>query len=180
MSVKLKKYLTIFLAVALGLFLIGYIGYQIFMFKRSPVKTETALEKTVYETIDTKAFFVRDESYIQAKGSGTIVPLVTDGMRVAKGDTVAVLFKDDDSARDFKRVNEIENTITYYKSLKNRVGVQTTDLSAIEKRIDSSSTAYIKAVQSGNFSSISKQRDSLKDAITGTRLFGRRPSREFI
>lgn len=170
MNSNVKRYLTIALSVVLGIFVIGYFGYQIYMFKKSPVKTETALEKTVYETVDTKAFFVRDESYIQTKGTGTTVPLVSDGMRVAKGDTVAVLFKDDDSARDFNRVKEIESSISYYKSLKNRVGVQTTDLSALEKRIDSSTASYIKATQSGEISSIIRYRDALKEAITARQL----------
>jgi O6-methylguanine-DNA--protein-cysteine methyltransferase len=170
MNAKVKKYLMIILSVVLGVFVISYIGYQVYMFRRTPVKTETALERTVYETIDTKAFFVRDESYIQAKGSGTIVPLVTDGIRVAKGDTVAVMFKDDNSARDFNRINEIEASLTYYKSLKNRVGVQTTDLSSLEKRIDSSCYSYIKAIQSGDVISLAKYRDSLKESITARQL----------
>lgn len=170
MNGAVKKYLTIALSVVLGIFVLGYIGYQFYMFKRSPVKTETALEKTVYETVDTKAFFVRDESYIQTNESGTTVPLVTDGMRVAKGDTVAVLFKNDNSARDFNRVKEIEDAVSYYKSLKNRVGVQTTDLSALEKRIDSSTVSYIKAVQSGDINSVTRLRDALKEAITARQL----------
>ena len=170
MNEKKKRLVITAVCVVLGTFILGYLGYQVYMFKRSPVKTETALEKTVYETIDTKAFFVRDESYIQTKGNGTIVPLITDGMRVAKGDTVAVLFKDDDSARDFKRVKEVEEAITYYKSLKNRVGVQTTDLSSLEKRIDSSCASYIKAVQSGDVASLSRYRDALKESITARQL----------
>ncbi|MBO4339133.1 MAG: hypothetical protein J5877_04370 [Clostridia bacterium] len=170
MNEKTKRLLLIAVCAAAGLFILVYVGYQLYMFKSSPVKTETALEKTVYETIDTKAFFVRDESYIQTKGSGTIVPLITDGMRVAKGDTVAVLFKDDDSARDFKRVKEVEDAITYYKSLKNRVGVQTTDLSSLEKRIDSSCASYISALQSGDVNSLSKYRDILKESVTARQL----------
>ncbi len=170
MNDKIKRYLLMLLSAAVGVFIIGYIGYQAYMFKRSPVKTETALEKTVYDTIDTKAFFVRDESYIQTKGKGTVVPLISDGMRVASGDTVAVLFSDDDSARQFNRLKEVESAISYYKSLKNRVGVQTTDLSALDKRIDSSAASYVKALQSGNINSTVKFRDALKEAMTARQL----------
>jgi len=167
---KTKRYIIIALSVIASAFIICYVGYQVYMFKKSPVKTETALEKTVYETVDTKGFFVRDESYIQTKGSGTIVPLVTDGMRVAKGDTVAVLFKDDNSARDFKRLKEVEESIEYYKSLKNRVGVQTTDLSSLEKRIDSSCSSYISALQNGDINALLRYRDSIKEAVTARQL----------
>lgn len=170
MNVKTKKMLKIFFLVAVAAFVIGYIGYQVYMFNSEPVKTETAIEKTVYETIDTTAFFVRDESYIVAKTNGTVVPLISDGNRVAKGDTVAVVFKDDQSARDFNRISEVNSQIEYYKSLKNRIGVQTTDLSSLEKRIDSSCQAYIKAIQSGNVNSIGKYRDSLKESITARQL----------
>jgi len=167
---KTKRFAFIILSALAGVFIIAYVGYQAYMIKSSPVKTETALEKTVYETIDTKAFFVRDESYIKTKGNGTIVPLITDGMRVAKGDTVAVLFKDDDSARDFNRINEINDSINYYKSLKNRVGVQTTDLSSLDKRIDSSCASYINALRKGDVTSLSKYRDALKESVTARQL----------
>ena len=170
MNEKTKRFLAFALCAVAGIFILAYVGYQAYMIKSNPVKTETALEKTVYETIDTKAFFVRDESYIKTKGNGTIVPLITDGMRVANGDTVAVLFKDDDSARDFNRIKEIEESISYYKSLKNRVGVQTTDLTSLEKRIDSSCASYISALQKGDVSSLYKYRDTLKEAVTARQL----------
>jgi putative membrane fusion protein len=165
-----KRTLKIIASVAVCIFVIVYIGYQVYMMNRVTVKTETAVDKTVYETVDTTAFFVRDESYIQNSASGTLVPLVTDGMRVANGDTVAVVFKDEQSARDYSRIAEINQTLNYYKSLKNRIGVQTTDLTSVEKRIDKACESYISMAQNGDISQISSYRDALKEAITARQL----------
>lgn len=170
MSEKNKKIMKIVFSAIAGVFLIAYVGYQFFLINNEPVKTEVALEKTVYDTVDTTAFFVRDESYIENNSTGTLVPLVTDGMRVANGDTVAVVFKDEQSARDYKRISELNLSIAYYLSLKNRVGVQTTDLSSIESRINSACRSYIAATADGDIDNINGERDALKEAITARQL----------
>ncbi|MEG1437509.1 MAG: HlyD family efflux transporter periplasmic adaptor subunit, partial [Oscillospiraceae bacterium] len=80
------------LSVACAIFLIVYIAYQGYMMVYEPVKTETAFEYTIYDTVETEIFVVRDEQYISNHASGTIVPIVEDGKRVANGQEVAIVF----------------------------------------------------------------------------------------
>ena len=56
---------------------------------RDRYDTETADEVVEQEKLELKAFLVRDEEYINQKTTGTVVPLIKDGMRVASGDAVA-------------------------------------------------------------------------------------------
>lgn len=95
-----KKKRTTLVYAALAILIVGICIYQIFKINYSPVKTEVAFEKTISKTVSTQTFVVRDESYIRADAAGTLVPLVADGNRVARGDTVAVVFTSEESARN--------------------------------------------------------------------------------
>lgn len=121
---KKKKYLP-FLYAAFALIIVGIFMYQVYKINYSPVKTEIALEKTVSNSVSTSAFVVRDETPIKANVTGTLVPLVEDGKRVANGDDVAVVFDSENAARNYNELKKVKEDIAYYSSLQNKVGVQT-------------------------------------------------------
>ena len=50
------------------------------------MKTEVAMEQSVYNAVDAEVFVVRDEYILSNTASGKVIPLVEDGKRVAKGD----------------------------------------------------------------------------------------------
>ena len=95
-----------------GVLIIAYFIYQVVQMNTNPYKTEIAIERQVQSTISTKAFIVRDETYITASNtSGTIVSIAEDGKRVASGDDVAVVFQDGNSAATYVRIRELEKEI---------------------------------------------------------------------
>lgn len=102
---KKKKYLP-FLYAAFALIIVGIFMYQVYKINYSPVKTEIALEKTVSNSVSTSAFVVRDETPIKANVTGTLVPLVEDGKRVANGDDVAVVFDSENAARNYNELKK--------------------------------------------------------------------------
>ena len=102
-----KKYMTI-LYVVIAIAFIAFFLYQVFKINYEPVKTEVALEKTVSASAVTQAFIVRDEYPIEASVTGTLVPLVEDGKRVASGDNVAVVFTSDEAAKTYNEIKELE------------------------------------------------------------------------
>ena len=106
--------------------------YQIIKINYRPVKTEIALERTVSNAVTTQGFIVRDETYVKADAVGTLVPLVTDGKRVARGDDVAVVFNSEVSARNYAKIRELESDIAYFESLKNKIGIQTSNVEGYE------------------------------------------------
>ena len=57
-------------------------------------------------SVSTSAFVVRDETPIKANVSGTLVPLVEDGKRVANGDDVAVVFDSENAARNYNELKK--------------------------------------------------------------------------
>ena len=145
-----KKNRTTLVYAALAILVVGICIYQIFKINYSPVKTEIAFEKTISKTVSTQTFVVRDESYIRADAAGTLVPLVADGNRVARGDTVAVVFTSEESARNYAEMQSVQEDIDYFESLKNKVGAQTSDVDALDDRVYAACENYVRAIAEGN------------------------------
>ena len=164
-----KKYMTI-LYVVIALLFIAFFLYQVFKINYEPVKTEVALEKTVSASAVTQAFIVRDEYPIEASVTGTLVPLVEDGKRVASGDNVAVVFTNDDAAKTYNEIKDLEKKIEYYASLQNKVGVQTADITPLDERIYSACGDFVAAVNRGKIDSLKSYADKIRDAVTSRQL----------
>ena len=155
----------------LGVLIILYFVYQIIQMNSSPYKTEVAFQKNVQTTVNTTAFVVRDEAYITASdATGTVVSIAEDGKRVGSGDPVAVVFSSAESAAAYARINELEDEISYYKQLKNRVGVGTNAPSSYNDMIDDACLSFINASRDGIDSSFNETLKDLRDAVTARQL----------
>ncbi|MEG0979267.1 MAG: HlyD family efflux transporter periplasmic adaptor subunit [Oscillospiraceae bacterium] len=153
------------LSVACAIFLIVYIAYQGYMMVYEPVKTETAFEYTIYDTVETEIFVVRDEQYISNHASGTIVPIVEDGKRVANGQEVAIVFENNQSASNYIKINEIEESINRYKMLQSQADNFTADLDTVDNEISSRLFSYLDTVSTGELDKIGHSSDALRDKI---------------
>jgi NADH dehydrogenase/NADH:ubiquinone oxidoreductase subunit G len=171
-----KRVISIVLIFSVIAFFSSYIIYQIVASSNSKIKTEFALRDTVYESIDTQCFVVRDEKFINNDASGTTVSFVTNGERVASGDTVSVVFDSVEDASSFLQVQEIKKEIAHYEYISGQANVQTLNIDSLTKKIDSELTDYLKSVDNGDYKkAISKSalfRDSVigKQIATGTHL----------
>lgn len=154
-----------------GLFIIVYFVYQIFQMNSSPYKTEVAFERNLKNSIEATAFVVRDEAYITAENtSGTVVSVAEDGKRVASGDSVAVVFPNENSASVYVRINEIEKEIVFYNRLKNRVGVGTNAPSSYNDAIDRACLDYISASRAEIGGGFDESLNALRDTVTAKQL----------
>lgn len=66
MNAFVKRLLTVLGA----LFLLVYVGYQGYQVLYSPIRTETVYSQSMYETVDTRGFTVRNETPITGSASG--------------------------------------------------------------------------------------------------------------
>lgn len=164
-----KKKMNAVYIVAGVIFIIFFL-YQVFKINYQPVKTQVALSKTVASTAVTDAFVVRDEYPIEASVTGTLVPLVEDGKRVASQDDVAVVFTSDDAAKAYNEMKAVKDEIEYFSSLQNKVGVQTADIIPLDERIYSACEAYSVAISKGNISSYEAYENNIRDAMTSRQL----------
>lgn len=155
----------------LGVLIILYFVYQIIQMNSTPYKTEVAFQKNVQTTVNTTAFVVRDEAYITASdATGTVVSIAEDGKRVGSGDPVAVVFSSAESAAAYVRINELEDEISYYKQLKNRVGIGTNAPSSYSNMIDDACLDFISASREGIDRNFNEALKDLRDAVTARQL----------
>lgn len=171
-KIKLSKNSIKYIACTiLGVLIILYFFYQVVQMNSNPYKTEVAIERQIQNTIDTKAFIVRDETYLTASDpNGTIVSIAEDGKRVGSGETVAISFKSADSAATYVRVNELKTEIDYYNQLKNRIGGGTNSPSSYNNMIDSACIDYICAAQDEIDGDFYDALDDFRGAITTKQL----------
>lgn len=168
LNAKKKKMTRLY--TILAVVVVAMCIYQVFKINYSPVKTEIAFEKTISNAVTTQGFVIRDETYIKANAVGTLVPLVADGKRVASGDDVAVVFNSEESARNYAKIRALEEDIAYFESLKNKIGVQTSDVESMDNRIYAACEQYILGMQTGNVETLDAYEDAVCEAITSRQL----------
>ena len=71
MNTVTKRLLTILLAV----FLLTYVGYQIFLVMYSSVEIQTVTAYTAYETLDVDGFAIRSEQVLNQATDGSNKPV---------------------------------------------------------------------------------------------------------
>lgn len=100
---KTKSALRITLGV-LGVFLLFYFGYQVYMFVSPSYKTEIALLVTVSDSVDAKGIVARDETVVDIPDSAIAAYCAEDGEKIASGAAVADVYADAGAAlRAFER-----------------------------------------------------------------------------
>lgn len=134
-------------------------AFNAFAYSYSPITTFTINEKAHYEeTFEFDGFVIRDEEPIQNKTNGTEIPLVRDGERVAKGDSIAVVCKNEEDASAYKQLQNAKAELERYKNLNNTNGMQDLDAEKLNSEISDAYMSLMDCTTSGNF-------DGLDDAI---------------
>lgn len=159
---KRKNNSTKLVAIILVLSLLAsYIIYQAVIASKSEMETQFALYETVYKTIDTTAFVVRDEMFIKNNTNGTRVSFAGNGARVARGDTVSIVFESPDDAASYLKISELEESIAHYTELSGQANFQTMNINSLSSKIDDELVDFLEA----------RDRRDYKDAIDSARVF---------
>lgn len=154
-----------------GIAVIIYFVTFVVKMNSNPYKTETAIQRNIQNTIETKGFVVRDETYLTASDpNGTIVSIAEDGKRVGSGETVAISFKTANSAAVYVRINELNSEINYYNKLKNKVGTGTNSPSSYNNMVNSACLNYITLSKSEIGGEFDDALGDFRDAITTKQL----------
>ena len=124
MKNKTVKRVASIVAIVLVIgFFSSYIIYHLVNQSNTEIKTEFALKETVYKTIDAECFVIRDEKFIRNDAVGTSVSFVIDGERVARGDTVSVVFNSSEDAASYLKAQELKKNIEgYYYDMACKTG----------------------------------------------------------
>ncbi len=102
----------------LTILVIVYVVYVVGRASFTQIRTETAKQMTVYNSVSTTGYVIRDEKLITYNGSGVISYTADDGTKVSKGETIATSFKSNDAANISQEINHLESQIASLEQLK--------------------------------------------------------------
>lgn len=167
MKIETKRLIAIILAICLfG----SYIIFQIVNSTKDDIKTQYALTETVYNSIDSRAFVIRDEEFIENNSTGTIVSFAADGERVARGDTVSMVFSSEESAEAYLRITEVEKSIERYEKLESQANAQVININTLNSKADNEFSEYLKAIDDCDFERVNSEADDYRDCITDMQI----------
>lgn len=177
-EIKSQFFKTV-LIVLLCMLLLFFIVYPIAVFSgsESQLRTQTAISRTVYKTIDTNAFVIRKELLIKNSSQGTVIPVVGDGNKVAVGDTVANIYSDGNAAESAARLEELQTEIDYFVSISSNSGnTLQADIEFYKKSVNESLYSLSDAVEGNELSDIYMYSRKFREALTKKQIaMGKQP-----
>ncbi len=147
-----------------------YIVYQAVLYSKADIETQPALKDTVYKTIDTKAFVVRNEEFITSNANGTSVSFAKNGERVALGDTVSIVFDSADDASSFLKISELEKRVQHYEELAGQANIQAINIDSINKKIDNELIEYLENIDNKTYKKAVQYAEKYRDTLTGKQI----------
>lgn len=147
-----------------------YLFHDVLTMNKNSYDTETADEVTEQEKISLKAFLVRDEEYINQKTTGTVVPLIKDGMRVASGDAVARVCNSSEDAAAVSKLVETKESLARYQEISEQTELNALDMEKLNKAIDASYTELLKTANNGDFSELTKNTEELENKLASKQI----------
>ncbi|MBO5066240.1 MAG: hypothetical protein J6D06_09025 [Clostridia bacterium] len=161
------KSVAVILAISL---VVSYVIYQCVLISKSDMETQFALMETVYKTIDTECFVVRDEKFIKNNVNGTTVSFASNGERVARGDTVSMVFNSSDDAVSFLKIRELEKDIAHYEDLSGQANLQTLNIDSLTEKIDNELINFLEDRDKREFSDAVNSAEVFRDSLTGKQI----------
>ena len=146
----MKKLLT----AVVALFLLCYVGYQGFQMFYVPIQTETVYAYSMYETIDTEGFVVRNEQPVSQSVEGYIYYTAENGSRVANDGVIANIYSSENDARIQQQINQLDEEIQQLQSIQAQGTANKVNLDIINKQIDTELTELMEATHSASISGL--------------------------
>lgn len=122
--------------VLLAVFLLVYVGYQIFQVLYSNVTVETVSAYSVYDTVETQAIAIRNETLVEADvGDHYLFYTLDNGNRVSKKGTVARLYAEEETAGLQEQLELLDEDIALLESAQALASSEYASLEAIEQQL---------------------------------------------
>ena len=134
MNAREKEALKRGILLASAVLILLYIAYQVYLVTHSTVSTQLAYSTTVNDSVATEVFAVRNETTIKSSGKGTLISVIEDGSRVAKGEAVAVVFSNQSAASNYAELSRISEDLSRYRRLNSQQSSYAVDVSAMNAR----------------------------------------------
>lgn len=160
----------------LSLFLLFYVGYQVYRHFVEDIVTQTVFQYTVQDKEKTDALIVRDEIVLEQTTGGVVSYFSDDGIKVAVGTQVAEVYPTQNDVLARRRIRELEYEMAQLTSIENLGSSYYLNSEGISKQLSESLYAVIKSNESGVLADVPQQKAELlanlnrKQLATGVTL----------
>ncbi len=134
---KEKKYLKNVIMIVLTLLIIVYVICMFGKASFTQIKSISAAETTVYDSIDVNGYIVRGEQYVEYKENGVISYTVSDGDKVSKEEAVANLFADSVMPGKKQQLSQLEKKLSSLQQIQKNAGTFTQTPDELDRTINS-------------------------------------------
>ena len=152
------------LAVVMSLFLVAYVGYQVYRYMYSPVKPEPVQKYVVDDTVYAQGIAIRDEIPVAGNSSGIVSYFYDDGVRVITGTSVAEVHANRQSVQNKHRAEKIDAEIERLSGIQKTAG-SIANVSSISLTIEEQIGRLISMNESGNLQDAENICGGLQDVL---------------
>ena len=147
---RLIKVLVIVASVLVTLFFL----FKIVSIISEEYETVSAEETSVYDTLDTKGYLVRDEIMLYNSGGGTVVSTASNADKVNANSPVAVTFSNSNAANAYTQLSYLKEVLDSYRLISEQTEFTNVDMAVLSDQIDSDYKKIISSVYDSNYSDI--------------------------
>lgn len=152
-----RKFFTIILSV----FILIYIGYQVYNVNKKTISTESAVYSTIKDSINTDAYVIRDEVIIRNNDGNVVNYLIDDGGKVSNNGKIANVYKDSKDIIIKKQIDQIDKEIEQLKNLNKISNASITNPNAINIQVSDCLKQSISDINDNKLQNIDDDKDSI-------------------
>lgn len=163
---KSRDRLLKILAGAAALIIVVYFGAELYGLTANSYNTQTAYVQTVLETVDAEMYVIRDETILTSNGSGITVQLAENGERVSRGSSIAAVFADEATAKNYVEAQSLKKKLEVYESIDNHIMLANVDMEKLSGEINADFMNIIDAAYNNDYSKLEDTKLSFSEKLS--------------
>lgn len=175
---KVQKFSVAVLIIAV-ISIVLYIIQGIYFDSSGKIETEYALKSSEKKILSVDGFAVRDEGrMVDGKNTAILykntnkvyVPVVSDSENVAKGDVIAVAFKDELQANAYIEAQQLKEKKMDLEHIQSQKDLSRINVIYLNSKVYSTAHNYVAKLLDKDFTGLSLVTDDLSDVITSKQI----------
>lgn len=154
--------LTTIISILFAVFIVAYLGVQVWRSVYDPVQTVSAVYIQAEDSIELDGFVVREEKIIPSADTGALEMVLSEGERAAKGDVVAAVYASAEALENNRKLQDVDARIAQMNTLLHQ-GNELLDLDTVDDAIVSHTEAVLAMAETNRFSGLTAELDKLKN-----------------
>jgi hypothetical protein len=154
-------------ATILGLLLLIYIAYQIYLLNYHGITTETAYYSVVPDVVEASGWFVRDEHVVTSDyDEGVLSYNVSDGGKISKGEAIANIYASESDASSQTKIDSISEEIEKLKNIASSSNYGVTNPEQIGNLINTSLVSILSESRNNTTDNTSTDKEHIQLLLT--------------